>query len=109
MSRPRHVNDIHIDGSHAELRVPWPGSLERVVPYQFDAEDVERVQQHHWYAGRGGRLCTHVGAPRTTLYLSRHIMGAGADERVQYVNGDCMDLRRKNLRVVPIDARRLPA
>ena len=105
MSRPRFVNDIHVAEHHAELRVPWPGALDRHITYVFDVADLERVQQHHWYPGRHARLCTHVGVPRTTLYLSRHIVGADRTQRVRHINGDCMDLRRKNLCVETIDSR----
>jgi hypothetical protein len=105
MSRPRHPNRIHFAGTHGELHLPWPGALDRFIIYVFDLADLELVEQHHWCMGRHGRLCTHVGIPRTTLYLSRHLLGATREQRVWHDNGDCRDLRRKNLRVEMVDRR----
>jgi hypothetical protein len=100
MSRPRNRNDLWLVhgpvGLIGELIV---GGTE----YVFDADRVDRVQEHYWYAGRDGRLCTHVGVRRGTIYLSRHLTNAVPGQRVMHLNGDVTDLRLQNLSVRPLD------
>ena len=100
MSRPRNKNDLWLVmgsvGTVGELIVDG-------AYYLFDAEQVDRVQEHYWYAGRDGRLCTHVGVRRGTIYLSRHLTNATPGQRVMHLNGDVTDLRLQNLSVRTLD------
>lgn len=100
MSRPRNDNNLWL------TRGPT-GRVGKLVvndtEYVFDAEQVDKVLAHYWYAGRNGRLCTHVGVRRGTIYLSRHLTNAVPGQRVMHINGDVTDLRLHNLSVRPLD------
>lgn len=100
MSRPRHVNAINLLRDYAMLVVN-----ER--SFVFDTYFLPHVQEHHWYIGRGGRLCTHVGSKRKTLYLARHITKARKNQRVSHIDGDVTNLRAENLCVKTL-ARKKP-
>jgi len=75
--------------------------------YAFDTVDLDRVLAHRWYPGAAdGRLVTHRGELRHTLYLSRYLVGAGPQQRVFYRDGDIFNLRSQNLFVVDQKPRR---
>ena len=68
---------------------------------QFDEVDAPLVLGHRWcvvngYAARGVRN----GHRRTTQYLHRLIVNAPSGYEVDHINGDRLDNRRANLRLV---------
>ena len=96
MSRSRLPNDIVVTNDVARLRASNGDT------FYFDAVEATRVRQHHWYVGAKGRLTTHVGKARGTLYLSRFLTGALSDERVYHRDGNHHDLRSANLEVIMV-------
>lgn len=96
MPRSRLPNDIEVTNDVACLRAS------NGATFYFDAVEATRVRQHHWYVGAKGRLTTHVGKARGTLYLSRFLAGALSDERVYFRNENHHDLRSGNLEVIMV-------
>lgn len=85
------------------------------IQFQVDADDVELIRPHRWYAyvmdGRANRVIkkTYVytliylgiqnGKSKTkTVYLHRLLMNANPGVTVDHINGDPLDNRRQNLR-----------
>lgn len=67
-----------------------------------DDSDYALLSQRKWlYVGSGyaGRFVTCDGH-KTLLYLHRHLLNAQPDQRVDHINGDRLDCRRENLRLV---------
>lgn len=71
----------------------------------IDFDDFEKVRgmkfyaqscQNLWYAAKN----KHVNGKRKLLYLHRIIMGAKPGQLIDHINGDGLDNRRENLRVV---------
>lgn len=86
------------------IRVP---TYERdgVIAYALvDARDARLVEGTSWncVSGRYAMAKAHVDGVQRTIYMHRVIMGLGyGDERsVDHINGDVLDNRRQNLRVV---------
>lgn len=93
--RPTTPNDIV-----EQFRVSWIifASGHR---YMVDTADLPRLRQHHWYVGPMGRLSTHRGRSRDTLYASRFLACAERDQMVRHIDKDVHNLRLSNLEVVP--------
>jgi len=78
-------------------------SLSRGVRAIIDDDDFELVSLYRWYASNPRRkrghyvMCSINGK---TVYLHRFLMGATSGQVVDHVNGDGLDNRRSNLRVV---------
>jgi hypothetical protein len=69
----------------------------------IDEVDLERVSALPWHAHRTGpnRVCAVNRTPgRPVLQMHRFILGAKAGEIVDHINGDPLDNRRCNLRIV---------
>ena len=66
-----------------------------------DAEDMPRLSVHKWhclsigYAARSTKIPT-----RAMIYLHREVIGAKPGQIVDHINGDKLDNRRSNLRIV---------
>jgi hypothetical protein len=68
-----------------------------------DDEDYEKVSQYKWYAEN--RLYswyarTTIIKTRKNIYLHRFILNVKPDEEVDHINGNGLDNRRCNLRIV---------
>lgn len=50
----------------------------------------------HGYAARSERCC----GKKKMIYLHRHILGAKKGQQVDHINGDKLDNRKENLRIV---------
>lgn len=81
--------------------IPLSQGLETFV----DAEDFERFGHLRWCAATSGRTryaqrSVKVNQRPTVVKLHRLIMGAQKGQQVDHINGDGLDNRRCNLRVV---------
>jgi hypothetical protein len=100
-----------VDGSGQLPLLDRDGNVVAVV--QLDLEDLERVSAHRWHQhANGGYVVRSVhGKGRTiTKFLAREVLGLPDEDapRVFYVDGNPLNLRKKNLRVSPqVLARRL--
>ena len=70
-----------------------------------DDKDYWGLAIHRWQSTIGNRgkvlptRTTNVDSKRTTVYMSREIMGADVGKYVDHINGDTLDNRRINLRL----------
>jgi hypothetical protein len=100
--RPRIPNHITIAVGRPDvllLILPTRSTTVAAVVVQFDIGDLDIVEQHHWYAGKGGRAAAHYGKLRDTVYLARLIIGAEKHQRTRVLNGNAADLRRANIKI----------
>ena len=81
---------------------------------QVDDEDLERMADYRWSAGVGrGKRVVVTGHPKRRglnlppiytpskgVSLSRFLMNCPADKEVDHINGDPLDNRKANLRIV---------
>jgi hypothetical protein len=67
----------------------------------IDLDDYEKVQHLRWQVGPRGHVVAHHG--RTTIQLFRFVLGIAPGDKVRVLarNGDLLDARRQNLRVIP--------
>lgn len=68
-----------------------------------DPEDARRLGKHSWYYGfRGYAMRSKVmpNGNRKTVSMHREILAAKDHEEVDHINGDRLDNRRSNLRVL---------
>lgn len=65
--------------------------------FLFDEADLPLIEAHSWHRGKRGYPATHVAG--RTVVLHRLLFPDAAGE-VDHINGDKMDNRRANLRVV---------
>lgn len=65
-----------------------------------DDDDFASLNQYKWYAATGNYAYRTVktDGQRTNISLSRTILGVGANQLVDHINGDNLDNRRCNLR-----------
>ncbi len=68
----------------------------------IDAADRHLVSGYKWHLGGTGKryVATNLKGGSKTAYLHRIIMAPGPGEIVDHANGDPLDNRRKNLRIV---------
>lgn len=68
----------------------------------LDNEDVAKVQQHRWYASKTKSntyyLVTQINSK--TISLHRFILGYAGKQVVDHIDGNTLDNRKKNLRIV---------
>lgn len=69
-----------------------------------DMADAHLVREYRWHRGgtKNGYACAYArtGRGRRKLYLHRLVMGAGDGQTVDHINGDPLDCRKENLRIV---------
>lgn len=90
------------------LRIPLAAGFHALV----SPEDFERVDAYTWhlkrktdkptelYAQTRIRLGRGRKAPKQTLLMHRFILGAERGQQVDHINGNPLDNRRENLRIV---------
>jgi len=68
----------------------------------FDEEDMDLVNAHTWSLAGGSitKYAATLGPNRKLLYLHRLIIGAQQGQEVDHINGNKLDNRRCNLRIV---------
>lgn len=82
-----------------------PSSLEVVLSKGQNAlispEDADRVQPFKWYLNASGYAARRIGyKQKSMVYMHRLIMDAPAGYEVDHINGNKLDNRRENLRLV---------
>lgn len=65
--------------------------------FSFDAVDLPLVLQHTWHYGKRGYPATHSHGKTVVLH---RLMFPNADGELDHINGDKLDNRRSNLRIV---------
>ena len=72
-----------------------------------DDEDYEELMKHKWYANKrpdgrwyAVRRGPLLGGRRKTIYMHRALMAGASPLQVDHINGDGLDNRRANLRLV---------
>jgi hypothetical protein len=69
----------------------------------IDIDDLEKViEGNWWHLSKAGYAAKHemVDGKSTMIYMHRLVIGAKKGEVVDHVNGDKLDNRRNNLRIV---------
>lgn len=85
----------YLPNHHLRKRVgPPPG-----VDAKYDPEDEALVMSRSWYVNSNGYLAGQEKGHKH-VYLHRVIMSAPKDMQVDHINGDKLDNRRSNLRIV---------
>jgi hypothetical protein len=98
----RLIRPIRIDGNLAY--VPLTKGYEAII----DASDVALVSQWLWYAQISKRTVYAIAdnfdenGRRQTLRMHRLVTAPPADMQIDHINGDGLDNRRANLRVVTL-------
>lgn len=99
-------NRYEIDGDSCRL-VMLDRKLETESVVLFDPADESLLRSRHWHLGNTGYAITFStvedGGSRRILRMHRMLLGLdrGRDTVVDHINGDPLDNRRANLRVVP--------
>lgn len=67
-----------------------------------DDSDYDMLNNYTWHLGNNGYIKTFVGGRKNSkcLLMHRLIMNPPADHEVDHINGDKLDNRRENLRIV---------
>lgn len=70
-----------------------------------DPADFERLQRYKWKVKRSESLLyavrnTKRKGKQVTIYMHRQVVNCPADKEVHHINGDTLDNRRENLRIV---------
>lgn len=75
----------------------YPQTFAKISP-----QDAQKALLHKWSYGKGGdgRYPLYVGEAKTGLRLHRYLMDAPTGVDVDHINGDPLDNRRENLRLV---------
>ena len=95
--RPLHANEVHSTGS--EIRIDLYDRQGRVTAQtMIDAGDAARVRPFRWTRTAEGYVRTRVGTKRVSLH--RFLLDAPENLQVDHINGDRLDNRRCNLRLV---------
>ena len=98
----RDMNEFRYLGKEIIEMDVYDNKFEKVASFIFDSEDLARVQYHKWRKNRNGDIITGTKTNKNPKRLfSRFILEVGDDEYVEHINGNSLDLRKKNLRIVP--------
>ena len=66
-----------------------------------DSEDWDKVDPYVWFAGKhGNKTYAARKEGRNSILLHRVIAGAKPGDKVKHIDGNTMDCRKKNLKVV---------
>ncbi len=90
------------------IRIPLHSTKYPNLSIEIDADDADRVGQHHWNV-KPGRTTFYAHTTikrsglRTTMTLHRFLMDADLGDIVDHINHDGLDCRRSNLRICTLD------
>ena len=66
--------------------------------FKVDVTDATRVKKHRWYRFMStSKAYCYTRIDTKMWYLQRFVMKAKDDQTVQFLSGDTMDCRKKNL------------
>lgn len=90
------------------VRIPLRGQDGAIRAYALiDADDADDVNRWTWCLSKGRKLYYVVGSVRAdgqtrgrVTRLGRYLLQAGPDDAVDHKNGDTLDHRRANLRIL---------
>jgi len=77
-----------------------------------DDDDYEKLSQHRWYGWTNKKDKKHYvrtnvtrNGKRTNVMLQRMVINPKSNEKVQFRNGNPLDCRKSNLRILKIKER----
>lgn len=85
---------IKVAGDTVHVTNPYNGTK-----FMVSREDLDLVKQYNWNTTAGCRYLMRKDKKSKQLLLHREIMSPKKGQVVDFVNGDTLDCRRKNLRV----------
>lgn len=101
----RVENKFILNNDYCEILIV--GGKRDGLRFKIDLEDVERCKKFKWYTLVSTNKKTYtitylISKKPDCILLHRFIMGATGDEVVDHINGDTLDNRKCNLRVVTV-------
>lgn len=72
--------------------------FDRLSPFKWFSHLVAKSTSRNYYARRNSKIIGGVRAP--PVYMHREVIGAARGQIVDHINGDTLDNRRVNLRIV---------
>lgn len=67
---------------------------------KIDKEDIEKVKKYKWYYDKNGYVVSDSFDENKTKYLHRYLMKPSKEKIIDHINGNKLDNRKSNLRMV---------
>lgn len=102
MSRNRFTkNEIVFSDTYAEIFL-YNINQDVIAKTKIDLEDAEKCKEHKWYLKQSAKGKVYVQKRMGRIHLSHFVTGFVKEKGmvVDHINGDTLDNRKENLRIV---------